>query len=305
MLELAPGNILQLEHFRRRVRAINRKLGRPARFIEIGVGRGWLSASALAEGCSGIGYDPSIACCEASLARNSEAVAAGRFRVLSQAFPGGTDSFENSFDLVVASMVLEHLTEEEIDEIFHAVRRASRPGGVFAAFVPAGMKYWGIEDDVAGHRRRYDIEGLVALGARQGLALRYWSGLTFPLSNVLRRVSDRLVERSEFKKLERPLHERTLTSGDRHVPFKTRFPSWMKGLLNRRALWPFDLLQRLFRRSRRSMVLYCEWEIPSGGLENRSRGGGDDQAARAEGHRPTLPDVFDLRGEKGGQETAG
>src|ERR1043166_6628706 len=60
---------------------------------------------------------------------------------------------DNSFDIVTALDVLEHLDDDStgLDEIF----RVLRPGGRALLFVPAFMFLWGVQDDVSNHRRRY------------------------------------------------------------------------------------------------------------------------------------------------------
>lgn len=304
MYGLAPGNILQALHFRRRLQAFRRKLGRPPKFIEIGAGGGWLSQVALAEGCSGRGYDLNPESCQANARRNSGAIAEGRYRVLNERFSTRCTLRDGPVNLVFSSMVLEHLTRSEIRDMVQASRAVCRTDGVFAAFVPAGMRYWGIEDEIAGHRRRYEIPDIEDLARRENLQLRYWTGLTFPISNLLRLPSNWLVARAESARLGDSMEERTIASGHRDVLFKTRYPVWLRWLLNRWTLWPFDVLQRLFGRSGRSMVLYCEWDLfPTGSQRERASSGptGDHQAASAEAHRPTTLDVADLGSEERSQ----
>lgn len=259
--DLAPGNILQALHFRRRLRLLTRELGRSVQFIEIGAGTGWLSEAALSEGCVGVAFEINPEACEANARRNAAAVADGRYRIVNRPFSPKSVPAGDRSDLIFSCMLLEHLTHEEIREIVTAARRTCQPWGVFIAFVPAGMSYWGIEDDIAGHLRRYDLPAIFELTRRENLRLRYWTGLTFPLSNLLRSLSNRLVARAESAKLQDSFHQRTVASGFREVPFKTRFPAWMRWLINEWTLRPFDLLQRAFGRSGRSMVLYCEWNL--------------------------------------------
>lgn len=243
------------------MRILKRTFGKSLRFIEVGAGTGWLSEVALEEGCEGIAFEINSLACQANARRNAGAVADGRYRIINRPFSIESVPADDSSDLIFSCMMLEHLTHEQIREVVAAARRACQPGGVFGAFVPAGMRYWGIEDDVAGHLRRYDLPAILELSYREGLRLRYWSGLTFPISNLLRSVSNRLVAHSESLKLHDSLHQRTVSSGFREVPFKTRFPAWMRWLINETTLRPFDLLQRAFSRSNRSMVLYCEWDL--------------------------------------------
>lgn len=259
--DLAPGNILQALHFRRRLRLLAQEFGRPMQFIEIGAGTGWLSEVALSEGCGGVAFEINPEACEANARRNAAAVKEGRYRIVNRPFSSKSVPEGGRSDLVFSCMLLEHLTDDEIREIVFAARSACHQRGVLIAFVPAAMSYWGIEDEVAGHLRRYDLPGILELTHREHLRLRYWTGLTFPLSNLLRTVSNRLVARAESSKLQDSLRQRTVASGFRQVPFKTRFPDWIPRVINEWTLRPFDLLQRAFGRSDRSMVLYCEWDL--------------------------------------------
>jgi hypothetical protein len=91
-----------------------------------------------------------------------------------------------------------------------------------------------------------------------GWTVDHIAGLTFPLSNLLLRVSNGLVRRYEDERLALDPGERTIASGRRHVPWKTSFPSIARAVLNPVALYPFHVLQKASRRSSRALVLYCE-----------------------------------------------
>lgn len=57
-----------------------------------------------------------------------------------------------------------------------------------------------------------------------GWSVDHLVGLTYPLANMLLPISNRLVAHSERDRLRLSLAERTMLSGDRHVPGKTGFP---------------------------------------------------------------------------------
>jgi len=65
---------------------------------------------------------------------------------------------DNSFDLVTAFDVIEHLDNDQmgLGEIF----RVLKPGGRALLFVPAFMFLWGVQDDIGNHRRRYTLSEL-------------------------------------------------------------------------------------------------------------------------------------------------
>lgn len=93
----------------------------------------------------------------------------------------------DSFDVVVASDVLEH-----IDDDARAVReitRVLRPGGAFVFSVPAHPWLFGPHDAALFHRRRYVERGLRDLVEHAGLRigrLSYWNSTLFPLYCVHR-----------------------------------------------------------------------------------------------------------------------
>jgi hypothetical protein len=71
-------------------------------------------------------------------------------------------------------------------------------------------------------------------------------------------VSNYLVNRAERAKLNLSLVDRTKASGRRQVAFKTHFPSLLGVVLNPVTMFPAFLIQKLFARSERALVLYFE-----------------------------------------------
>jgi SAM-dependent methyltransferase len=60
-----------------------------------------------------------------------------------------------SFDLVLATDILEHVEEDQ--RAIGEIARVLRPGGRALITVPAFPSLWGLQDRVARHRRRYRI----------------------------------------------------------------------------------------------------------------------------------------------------
>lgn len=71
------------------------------------------------------------------------------------------------FDLVLATDIIEHVDDDlrAVGEI----RRVLAPGGIAIISVPAFQSLWGLQDDVAHHKRRYRKRQLLSLLARGGL----------------------------------------------------------------------------------------------------------------------------------------
>ncbi len=75
----------------------------------------------------------------------------------------------STFDLVLATDVLEHVAEEA--RAIGEIRRVLRPGGLALVTVPAFPALWGLQDEVSHHLRRYRRRELVAGLERGGLAV--------------------------------------------------------------------------------------------------------------------------------------
>lgn len=107
---------------------------------------------------------------------------------------------DQSFDLLIASDVLEHIADEVT-----ALRnwlRILKPGGRLLVCVPAFMFLWSDHDAVNHHQRRYTIKALRAALNRVGFVVdraSYWNfSLFFPVAAL--RLVQRAVARSEGQK---------------------------------------------------------------------------------------------------------
>jgi SAM-dependent methyltransferase len=74
---------------------------------------------------------------------------------------------DNQFDLVLATDVIEHLDDDlrAAAELF----RVLKPGGHVLITVPAFPSLWGLQDDVAHHKRRYRKRPLLRVLTDSGL----------------------------------------------------------------------------------------------------------------------------------------
>ena len=251
MALLPPGTLLQLMYLGERLATIA-----PGRFIEIGPGAGEISALLLSLGWRGTVYDLEPTTIAALTRRFGAEIEAGRYQAINADWIGAAS--QEPADLVISCMVIEHLDDVAERDFIRQARRSLTPAGRMVAIVPASPRHWGIEDEIAGHHRRYSAERMARLLGEEGWRVADLAGLTFPVSNVLLPVSNFLVRRAEARKLSLSMLERTRQSGIRQVPMKTSFPPILGLLLNRRTLYPLHVLQKLFRRSRAALVLYVE-----------------------------------------------
>jgi hypothetical protein len=156
-------------------------------------------------------------------------------------------------------MLLEHLDEEGERRYFERTLEELAPDGLGILLVPASPEHWGIEDEVAGHLRRYTRESLRRVVEAAGFRVEQLVGLTWPLSNLLLPLSNRLVARAEAQRLSLSLQRRTIASGYRNVLWKTRFPTAARLVLNEWTLRPFHLAQLAGSQRADAMILYCEF----------------------------------------------
>lgn len=260
---LPPGTILQLEYLRERLGKLV-----PGRFIEIGPGSGEISNLLLQLGWQGTAYDLEPRTIERLEKRFASDISQGRYRASTQDFLALSASRENRVDLIISCMVMEHFNDELEDEFMRQSGNFLTDHGLMIGLVPASPAHWGIEDDIAGHCRRYTRDHLHKLAHSTRWEIRHLAGLTFPVSNMLLPVSNFLVRRAERSKITMSNLEKTKASGIRNVPFKTHFPNILSLLLNRHTLLPLHWLQKAFAFSNSSLVLYFEASRQHAGSEN-------------------------------------
>jgi SAM-dependent methyltransferase len=159
-----------------------------ARILEIGCSGGPLLQMLVEEGYqdpAGIDISPSaISRCRERGLKNVTAMDAQE-----PSFEEGT------FDLVIASDVLEHLTDAR--RALVAWQRILKPDGRLIVFVPAFMFLWSGHDEVNHHQKRYTAGGLkrdLALAGFEVERTGYWNTFLFGpitairlLGNLVRR----------------------------------------------------------------------------------------------------------------------
>ena len=250
MYRLAPGHILQRLYLRERLRRRGLRT-----FVEVGAGAGITCETLLALGMTGSAFDLNAEACDANERLNAAAIRAGRFAVRREDFLAAR---VDPVDLVISSMVIEHLVAEDVRKYFARARALLTDGGLIVTVVPGSPRHWGIEDEVAGHQKRYVRGDFDAIAHDHGLRVEHVAGLTWPLSNLLLGVSNALVRRSESAQRARSAQERTVASGYRKVPGKTEFPDFVRLLVNDVTMYPWHVVQRMAANHPDALVLYAE-----------------------------------------------
>jgi SAM-dependent methyltransferase len=258
MVVLPPGTLLQLMYLRERICQVP-----PGRFIEIGPGSGEVTRLLLDRGWSGCSYDLEAKTIATLRERFAKEIAEHRFMSINVDYLLSPPASEK-VDLVISCMVMEHLEDNAQNAFMQISAECLKKGGIMIGLVPSSPAHWGIEDDIAGHCRRYTRDSIETLVSVSGWKLLHIAGLTFPISNLLLPVSNFLVNRSERPKLDLSFLDRTKHSGRRQVKFKTHFPTILGILLNEFTLFPMYIIQKLFAKSERALVLYFEAQPCSG-----------------------------------------
>ncbi len=229
-------------------------------FVEIGVGQGTLSRCLLDLGWSGLGLEVDAQSAEIARRNTAAHIQRGAYQVLQvdwvrDELPAAVPA---KADLILSSMVLEHLDEDDELRYFHRCAQRLATDGRCVVLVPASPRAWGIEDEIAGHFRRYTFSRFRDVLPRLGWRIEHMAGLTFPVSNMLLPISNRLVARAEVNKQALSMQARTRESGRREVYGKTVFPSLAGAMLNEHVMYPLHLLQKVFSSSERALVIYLE-----------------------------------------------
>lgn len=248
---LPPGTILTLMYLKERLRNLV-----PGKFIEVGPGSSGLVSKVLIDlGWKGVAYELNHDSVEILNYNFGAYISKGQFEVKNIDWLK-TDKIDPA-DLIISCMVLEHLSsiqeEEFIDKAYHALNKK----GLLITIVPSSQKHWGIEDEIAGHFRRYSIETVKQLVNNKRWKIKDIQGLTYPLSNMLFPISNYLVKRNEKSKLNLSLIERTKQSGNRNVLMKTDYPKILKYILNEITLYPLHVFQKMFNY-KNALNLYFE-----------------------------------------------
>jgi len=250
-LPLPPGTILQHMYLKERLRSLQ-----CGEFIEVGCGQGYISKLLLDLGWRGIGYDLNPSAVKKATHLNQAAIDQSRYKVNDQDWFSTNQS--SKVDLIISCMVLEHLDDFTESSYFNRCRQILKPGGSIILLVPGSPKHWGIEDEIAGHYRRYHFSEMQQKLEQFNFSQIHLAGLTYPLSNWLLPLSNFLVKKTEQKKLKSTMEQRTQASGDRSVLFKTSFPFLLKLMLNETIIYPFYLLQKANLNHADALILYAE-----------------------------------------------
>ena len=130
--------------------------------MKIGSGNGNVSNIFLKKGFRGLGFDLNKSACDNNKLKNGKFIKDKKYRVLNDNFID--KGIIEKYDIIISCMVIEHMPTYILKEYFEKCKKVLSEKGVIITLVPSSMKHWGIEDDIAGHVKRYEFEDINNLG---------------------------------------------------------------------------------------------------------------------------------------------
>ena len=248
----SPGTILQFIFIRNRLKKIGYK---NKHFLEVGSGNGYLSNLLLKCGFSGVGLDLNKSACNNNTVLNKKYIDAGKYQVINDDFK---TFHKGSFDFLISSMVIEHINDNDLKIFIENAKRIVKGDGRLIFLVPSNKKAWGIEDEIAGHVKRYTFDEIENLAKINNLKVEFKCGLNFPVSNWLLNLSNFIVRKKEGHLKSKSELEKTVYTGNRNIKYKTVFPLYLNILLNEWVMLPFHWLQLMNAKNEKSLIMYFE-----------------------------------------------
>ncbi|MEO8747879.1 MAG: methyltransferase domain-containing protein [Rhodanobacter sp.] len=202
-------------------------------FVEMGAGTGQMSRLFLERGFTGASHD--LGADSRQMIRERLAYAGARMRVVDDV----AELPVNAFDYLFAFEVLEHV-EHDLD-VLRGWMAHLKPGGRVLISVPAHARKYGRSDLLVGHVRRYEKAGLRTLLADVGVDDIHIVNYGYPLTELTRRVSNRLVRHDHSYDSLTP-EQRSIRSAQG----KPKVINRALALVSDKLVLPFCVAQRWF-----------------------------------------------------------
>ena len=152
-------------------------------FLEIGCGRGDVSAYLARKGWRGTAIDFS----DAAVAQASSNLRPfPEIAVRKQSLGEVTGAFA----CIIMWDVLEHIEDDR--DALRMVHHLLRPGGQLLLAVPSNPREWRWDDEFYGHFRRYTVEDMTEKLTQAGIPPQVFWDFTFPVFWLMRRIYTRI-----------------------------------------------------------------------------------------------------------------
>lgn len=200
-------------------------------FLEVGIGSGDLILDMVKREYIGLGIDISDDAVE--MVRKKVKDIDCKIRV------ENIDLFNitESFDIVIALEVIEHIKDDlgALKKIYNILN----VNGYLIVSVPAHKKDWDINDEWAGHFRRYEKDELKLKLEESGFKVIKLYNYGFPIANIVGPIRNHLIKKDSLLNENKKIN--TKRSGiNRNSQKKFSF------IINKFTMAPFLFLQRLF-----------------------------------------------------------
>lgn len=147
--------------------------------------------------------------------------------------------FTETYNCVVACEVMEHVNNDV--DFMNKVYQLLNKNGQAIISVPARMKYWAIDDKLAGHIKRYEKDELLRLFEKTQFKNIVIISYGYPFINLLRLARIFLAKWQYQKRKDWSQQELTRTSG-----IINKMPSFFSWFVNKRIFFSFNLIASLF-----------------------------------------------------------
>jgi SAM-dependent methyltransferase len=207
----------------------------PGRFVEMGAGTGYMTRIFLDRGFEGVCHD--LGEDSRGMLRANLCDAGDRMVVVDDL----SELPDAAFDYLMAFEVLEHI--EHDSKVLCSWIRHLKPGGRILVSVPAHQRKFGRSDEIVGHVRRYEKEALRSLLAGAGVEDIHIVNYGFPVTELTRRLSNRLIRGDRSYEGLSP-EQRSIRSAQA----KPRVINRVLALFSDKLFLPFRSVQRWFYR---------------------------------------------------------
>lgn len=207
----------------------------PGPFVEMGAGTGHMTRIFIDRGFTGACHD--LSADSRQMMRDNLAHAGWRIKVVDDL----AELEEATFDYLFAFEVLEHIEADLA--VLRTWVRFLKPGGRILISVPAHMTKYGRSDEIVGHVRRYERQGLRELLKQAGIEDVRIVNYGFPLTELTRWFSNRMIRNDHSYDSLTP-EQRSIRSAQAKPKAINRALS----LFSDKLFLPFCSVQRWFYR---------------------------------------------------------
>ena len=229
-------------------------------FLDVGCGSGGTSLELLKRGYWGLGLDYSQEAVRRAVIACRSYIDKHQYMVIPEEASYWVRR-KVQVPIILALFILEHQPDDL--SFLETLKTVTKPNGWIVCAVPGRKDKWFIDDEIAGHYRRYDKEDLEKLMWSVGLKnVEVWSVATY-IHNILSLpgINKLWTKDGRYNRLNLDQEERTKVSGISEIKMKTVYPWWFKYLLNRVTLWPLFMVQRLWYGSDKGPIMLGKGQV--------------------------------------------